>query len=247
MKFVWCIECCCVCHQGQIWKKADTCLNLYPCVIKYYLILSYLSLSLPLSLSHLPSASSSVSLSLSVLLSLSVSLSLALSVCLSLSQSLSVSLSLSPLKGIREKDLSVSCQSNIYMDVNAKGLVDCISMKPRQTCFCAMASRRQSQSYQRPVGLGQSQSYQYLWSLKSGERGQYGSRPVTIHCVPSVWFVSLSSSRLKRSHLSGLWLWWLASSAYDSSHLFIFRLLNTQLGRKLFCLRPRFIDLFSQS
>ena len=34
-----------LCHQGQIWKKADTCLNLYPCVIKYYLILS-LSLSL---------------------------------------------------------------------------------------------------------------------------------------------------------------------------------------------------------
>ena len=37
---VWCIEYCCVCHQGQICKKADTCLNLYPCVIKYYLILS---------------------------------------------------------------------------------------------------------------------------------------------------------------------------------------------------------------
>ena len=31
-------ECCCVCHQGQICKKADLCLNLYPCVIKYYLI-----------------------------------------------------------------------------------------------------------------------------------------------------------------------------------------------------------------
>ena len=30
--------CCCVCHQGQICKKAETCLNLYPCVIKYYLI-----------------------------------------------------------------------------------------------------------------------------------------------------------------------------------------------------------------
>ena len=44
---VWCIECCCVCHQGQICKKADTCLNLYPCVIKYYLILSYLSLPPP--------------------------------------------------------------------------------------------------------------------------------------------------------------------------------------------------------
>ena len=49
--FYWilvrCIECCCVCHQGQIGKKADTCLNLYPCVIKYYLILSYLSLCEP--------------------------------------------------------------------------------------------------------------------------------------------------------------------------------------------------------
>ena len=32
-----------VCHQGQICKKADTCLNLYPCVIKYYFILSYLA------------------------------------------------------------------------------------------------------------------------------------------------------------------------------------------------------------
>jgi len=39
---VWCIECCCVCHQGQICEKADLCLNLNPCVIKYYLILSYL-------------------------------------------------------------------------------------------------------------------------------------------------------------------------------------------------------------
>ena len=29
-----------VCHQGQICEKADLCLNLYPCVIKYYLILS---------------------------------------------------------------------------------------------------------------------------------------------------------------------------------------------------------------
>ena len=39
---VWCFECCCVCHQGQICEKADLCLNLYPCVIKYYLILSCL-------------------------------------------------------------------------------------------------------------------------------------------------------------------------------------------------------------
>ena len=38
------------CHQGQICKKADTCLNLYPCVIKYYL----LSLSPSLSLSPPP-------------------------------------------------------------------------------------------------------------------------------------------------------------------------------------------------
>ena len=35
---VWCIEWCCVCHQGQICKKDNSCLNLYPCVIKYYLI-----------------------------------------------------------------------------------------------------------------------------------------------------------------------------------------------------------------
>ena len=35
---VWCVECCCVCHQGQICRKADTCLNLYPSVIKYYFI-----------------------------------------------------------------------------------------------------------------------------------------------------------------------------------------------------------------
>ena len=39
---VWCFECCCVCHQGQICEKADLCLNLYPCVIKHYLILSCL-------------------------------------------------------------------------------------------------------------------------------------------------------------------------------------------------------------
>ena len=36
---------CRVCHLGQICKKADLCLNLYPCVIKYYLL--SLSLSPP--------------------------------------------------------------------------------------------------------------------------------------------------------------------------------------------------------
>ena len=39
------MERCCVCHQGQIRKKtktktAELCVNLYLCVIKYYLILS---------------------------------------------------------------------------------------------------------------------------------------------------------------------------------------------------------------
>ena len=38
------IECCCVCHQGQICKKADLSLNLYPCVIKYSLLSVCLSL-----------------------------------------------------------------------------------------------------------------------------------------------------------------------------------------------------------
>ena len=34
-----------VCHQGQICKKANLCLNLYPCVIKYYLSLWNLTVS----------------------------------------------------------------------------------------------------------------------------------------------------------------------------------------------------------
>ena len=33
-----CLECCCVCHQGQICRKAELFLNLYPCVIKHYLL-----------------------------------------------------------------------------------------------------------------------------------------------------------------------------------------------------------------
>ena len=43
---VWCIECCCVCHQRQICekkkeRKRDLCLILYHCVVKYYLPLSF--------------------------------------------------------------------------------------------------------------------------------------------------------------------------------------------------------------
>ena len=67
--------CCCVCHQEHICKKADLCLNLYPCV----------SVCLCLS----------VCLSLSVSVCLSVCLSVCVCVCLSLSPSLSLSLSLS--------------------------------------------------------------------------------------------------------------------------------------------------------
>ena len=53
---VWRIECCRVCHQEQICKKDDLCLNLYPWVIKYYYLISVclsvcLSVSLSLSLS----------------------------------------------------------------------------------------------------------------------------------------------------------------------------------------------------
>ena len=42
---VWRIECCCVCHQEQISKKADLYFSLYPCIIKYYLISSDLFLT----------------------------------------------------------------------------------------------------------------------------------------------------------------------------------------------------------
>ena len=38
------IECCCVCHLGQICKKADLSLNLYPCVIFSSLLSVCLSL-----------------------------------------------------------------------------------------------------------------------------------------------------------------------------------------------------------
>ena len=38
-------QCCRVCHQGQICKKADLCLNLYSCAIKYYLFSVSVSLS----------------------------------------------------------------------------------------------------------------------------------------------------------------------------------------------------------
>ena len=63
LSLVWRIECCRVCLQGQICKKADWCLNLYPCVIKYILSLSlslFSALALPclclcLSLSLHPS------------------------------------------------------------------------------------------------------------------------------------------------------------------------------------------------
>ena len=44
----------CFCHQGQICKKADLCLSIYPCVIKYYLILSLFYLPSPLSSTFLP-------------------------------------------------------------------------------------------------------------------------------------------------------------------------------------------------
>ena len=37
LSLVWHTECCCVCHLGQNCKKAELWLNLYPCVIKYYL------------------------------------------------------------------------------------------------------------------------------------------------------------------------------------------------------------------
>ena len=89
-----CLTCCCDCHQEQICKEAGLCLNLYPSVIKYYLILLHLPLSVSLSLSvFLSLFSVSVTLSLCISLSLSLS-SLFLPLCLCLSVSLCLSLSL---------------------------------------------------------------------------------------------------------------------------------------------------------
>ena len=80
---VSCIECCCVCHQGQICKKAESCVNLYPCVIKYYLM----------SLSVSPSVCLSVRLFVCLSLCLSVFVNLSVCLCLSLSVSLCLHLS----------------------------------------------------------------------------------------------------------------------------------------------------------
>ena len=65
--------------RNRFVKKADLCLNLFPCVIKYYVLSVCLSLSLCLCLSL------SLCLSVSVSLCVSLSLSVCLSVCLSVS------------------------------------------------------------------------------------------------------------------------------------------------------------------
>ena len=54
-------QCCRVCHQGQICKKADLCLNLYTCAIKYYLFSVSVSRSLVKCVLHAESASGTFS------------------------------------------------------------------------------------------------------------------------------------------------------------------------------------------
>ena len=103
-------------------KKADLCLRLYPCVIKYYLI-SLIPAYLPICLSVCPSAffsSLSLRAELFVHLSLSPSLSLmflCLSSCLSLSTS--------PLLFILSLSLCVSVSLSVSLSVR---LSVCLSL-----------------------------------------------------------------------------------------------------------------------